>query len=343
MAIYQANYLSPENTAIDTSIANIFTARVNGTTIAKYQLQIYKMDNTNVYDSGETILSPVYYDKDTLYHSVPAISQNGQELKWTLTTWETTGSATSATTREVPFFAYSTPTATFQTIPSPITAKSYEFIVDYTQAESIPLEKWKMIWYDSDSNIIEETDWSFSGSVVHTFDGFSNNETYKIKAIINSQVGYSTDTGMYSFTVEYDNTLLNISASTELLEESGAIKVSWSEAIVIPAVYGGSSTPCIEDDFLYDDNHILQINSGDTIAWGVDIPLGFTCTFRWTPASGFDGIICNMDDSYIFGYTDERFYYTINEITNYSVPSTITGKTYLIALFPTYVYIQEIV
>lgn len=339
MAIYTPNYLSPELTTIDSATPNTFSARVNGTKISKYQLLIYKMDNTLVYDSTVITLSPVLYDKDTIYITVPILSKNGYELKWLLNTWEETTSATYTSSRETPFYSYSTPIAVFNTIPSPVTTKSYTFTIAYSQAESIPLKKWKMILKDSNGNIIEDTDYSYKASISYEFDGLANGEIYTVESEIESQVGVVTNTGGYGFTVSYSAPSSNITANATLLESSSAIDVDWANAIQV--LGNTTGTTSFVDNFVFSGNHGYEIKAPGTIYWDVNIPDEFTCTFWIALPTGFNGAFCQLDSTYELGYSGGRFYYSIDGIVEIFIPTTITGKVFLIAIRPTNIYIRE--
>jgi hypothetical protein len=298
------------------------------------------MNNVVLYNSGVTTLSPVKYDKDTLYHTVSAFNNNGYVNKWTLTTWETSTSATPTVSRETPFYAYSNPTATFDSIPDPITTKSHEFTVAYTQSQSVPLKKWKMIWRNDSGDILEETDYSFRSSIINTFDGFVDGESYTVECIIENQYGVIISTGEQSFTVEYAAPTTNIVATATLLEESSAIQIDWSSPTQVIG-YTSTTTPTFFNNFVYEDNTGLEIPPSAYIYWDVDIPRDFTCTFLIQFPSGFSGVFCQLDSRFEIGYDGTRFYYKIDSITEYFLPTSIEDRYFLIAIRPTDIYIRE--
>jgi hypothetical protein len=348
MAFYRPSFLSPESIAISGSQNNDFSCQVNvsGETVTNYRLKILTMANVSVYDTNTVSATPVKYDKERLYHTVPSGTlTNGTQYKWTITT--NPSAATPVYSKETPFWAYSTPTVVFSSTPATITAKSYNFVCTYTQAQSVPFTKWKMVWYDVSNNIIEDSGWNFSGYISYTFDGFIDGDSYKVKCFVENQVGTVIDTGFYQFIVDYAAPNLNIIPDVISMPEIGAVDVRWGRAVQITGVIG-AGTPTYISNFMVTGNYALSLNPSSNVYFdNLAMPSDFMIKFVWQPAATpTTGPIISLDDTkYILSYnnTTKRF-----SLSGTSFPSTLyssvvilNSNPYLIALFSTKAYIIQ--
>jgi len=296
LAFYRPSFLSPESIAISGSQNNDFSCQVNvsGETVVDYRLKILTMANVSVYDTGTATASPVAYDKERLYHTVPSGTlTNGTQYKWLITTNPTASTPTYS--KETPFWSYSTPVVTFNATPTTISAKSYNFVCTYTQAENSAFKKWKMIWYDVSNTIIEDSGWSYSGYISYTFDGFLDGNSYKVKCFVETQLGTLVDTGYYQFAVDYAAPNLQIIPDATLKPEIGAVEVFWGRAVQITGAYTGA-TPTYVTDFMVTGNNALGLNSSsDTVYFdNLSIPSGSTIKFVWKQFLVIDDITKNF-------------------------------------------------
>ena len=258
MAIYRPSFLSPASTTVDMTEVNTFTAQVNGTKATAFQIYIYQLNNTLIHDSGKINLLPYLYDKDILSYNVPTIAGiNGQQLKWTLTTYEGVNSVTS---RETPFFAYTTPTVTMS-VPATITENQYTFDITYTQVEDIYIQKWKLLLYDVNSVLLNDTDWNYGGELTYTFSVFTNGGSYKIKAVVVNQKELETESVTYSFSVAYSAPNTTVIPTATLLCDESAIQLDWYEPIETIGVVTGQSS--YVDNFMITGNHGLALGAFD--------------------------------------------------------------------------------
>jgi len=307
-----------------------FTCQVNGTSITDYQIIIYKVsDNSTLYDSTKITLSPSLYDKDTLTHTITGgtVTYRGA-VKWTITTYS---SALYATTTETLFYNQTIPTLTFSP-PATITSKFYDFTATYAQTESIALKRFKFIWATSAGVEIEDSGWFYSSNIHYQFDGFTNGVSYKVKCIIENQLGVEIDSGYKSFTTTYSTQpSLILVPTVTLLASSSAIKVDWSGAFQALGVVTGTSS--YVDDFLITGNHGLQLDDSSLIDFTVAIPIDFTAMVVYQPDATFtSGIMVRLGSDYDIGYTDGRFYFNNNGTIVYGIPRTLPTTPFLIGI-----------
>ena len=340
--------MSPESIAISGSQNNDFSCQVNvsGETVTNYRLRIFTMANVSTYDTGTATPTTNLYDKDRLYHTVPSGTlTNGNQYKWIMTT--NPSSATPVYSKETPFWAYSYPAVVFNSTPTTITAKSYNFTCTYTQAQSVPFAKWKMVWYDVANTIIEDSGWSYSGNIGYTFDGFLDTENYKVKCFVESQLGTLIDTGYYQFDVDYAAPNLNIVPDAILIPEVGAVDVRWGRAVQITGSYTGA-TPTYISNFMVSGNYALSLARAiDTVYFdNLAIPTGSTIKFVWQQNTFATGPIVSLDNgalvlsydttSKIFSLSGTSFPSTLN-----SLAVTLNTDPYLIVIQTTKAYIIQ--
>jgi len=357
MAYYRPSYLYPDGNAINPSTANTFTCQINasGDTVSSAQLKIMKLDNTLIYTSS-TPVSPVLSDKETLSIVIPASTMTaGTQYKWTVSPNYT--SATPVISKETQFFAYSNPTLVFSSTPTTVTTKSREFQLIYTQAQSVAPKKWKMIWYDSLGEVLEDSGWIASGNLKYTFDGFISGNTYSVKGFLENQVGFLVETASYIFTVSYSQPTLNVRSSITVNNDTSVITSRWINAVQLEGVVTGGYN--YVNNFLATDYIALHLNSGSDILFDVDIPLNFSATFLIQVALGFTGDFCKLGDNYYIGYDGTRFYTNINGYITYSIPYELTmtllddatpleddtllgrNRIFFICILPTSILIRE--
>jgi hypothetical protein len=261
------------------------------------------------------------------------------QYKWTITPDST--ASTPVWSKETAFWAYATPTLVFSATPTTISAKSYEFELLYTGTS--PLKRWKMVWYDSLNEVVEDSGWTSSGNLTHTFDGFADGETASVKGFLENQIGQEVVTSLLTFSISYSKPSVNINGILTSDNNTSVLTSTWGNAVRIQGNH--SSTPVYETAFLFDGNDALALGSGDSIYYELDILENYSTTFLCKPASGFTGVLCKMENSvestyYEVGYDGARFYYDINGYVGYSPLFTIGTSIFLICIHPTSIYVK---
>jgi len=334
LAIYQSSYLSPNNTSVTASSPITFTAKIQGTIATHYQLIIYNMANTIIFNSTKLSLSPNLYQNDIFSYILNSGLTNGIQYKWTLTIWS---NALSATTRETPFYAYAIPTLTM-TVPSTITSKKFLFPATYAQAQSIPINRWYMVFLDSLNNIILQTPYSYSGNISYQYDGFISGNQYKCYTVVENQMNLIIHSLTYTFTCSYSAPSLNFIPTATLLSELSAVKLNWSSPIQINGTITGTSS-YIPNLFTSGNTGLKIANSSSYVEFDVGIPLNFTTLIDYIPDNSFIGgkMIEFMDDDgipYEMGYDSDLgcFYYKNGLITINGNPKSLPSGVFLIAI-----------
>ena len=182
-------------------------------------------------------------------------------------------SKTSATSRQTPFYCYATSTVSM-TVPAEITSKKHTFTSVYTQAESISLNYWNMIFLNSNNEVILTTSNSYSANISYEFDGFISNSTYKVYTTVTNQQNITAQSPIYTFTVIYASPSLTVIPTAILLPELSAVKVLWSPAVQIEGTVTGTSE--------YVSNLFTPNNTGlklDTTTWDSEDTVDDTITF----------------------------------------------------------------
>lgn len=292
--IYRSIYCLPDSYAIDMSLDQIFSCRVQGSSIDAYRLIIKDLSNVTKYDSTKITLSTVLYNDETLNITVPANSVTTRsQLKFTIQTFS---GVNSATTREISFYNYSTPTAALS-IVSPVISKQIELTTIYTQTQSIPVESYQYFLYDSTgSTLLQQSDLFYTEKLKYIFDGLLDATSYQAQCIITNKYSQIVDTGKISFNVDYTQPNINITPTTNINEELSAVEIGIGQAIQNI----GESTGTIN----YIDNYLVVGNTGielvddiSTIFWNVNITADFTDTFTWQTTGFTDGKIIKYEDS----------------------------------------------
>lgn len=326
---------SPRNEVRDMSINQTFSGIVDGVRYTDYQLFIYKIsDNSLVYNSTKLALTPNLPDGALWEHIVPSGSVTNsatESYKWRLQTWN---GAENVTTREFPFTARTTPILTF-TPPSTITTQSYEFTATLTQAEGDIPNNYTFELYDNTQTLVESSGLITNFNILYSFSGFSNGDELGVRILGTTTGGQLFDSGLITFDVVYSEPDINLKPDATVDNTRGTITVTRGEAIQI--IGTSSGTISYLDDFLYAGNTALSLaDSSSSASFNVDIPIDFTLSFKWQPDSNsFEGKIIQLDDgAYEVGYELGAFYYTINGVTQYSLPVDLYGSVFYIVLQP---------
>lgn len=339
--IYRSTNLYPQNIYIDGTVNNNFYGTVNGAKVTDYQLRIYNLSNSLIYDSTKITLSSPLPNGSVLTHTVPMGSiTNGSQYKWTLQTWN---ALDSAITREILFSAYTAPVITFNP-PVTITAQDYEFTATYTQSEGVGLSYYKFILYDENGEIIEETQNIYDFDIKHTFEGLVNGTEYGIRLTGQFQLnGMSFDTGISQFMAVYTEPDFSMTPSTEFDSNTSFVDIQWGQVVQIIGDYPVGSETYV-NNFIRTGNTGLGMDSGEYVNFDVDIPIDFTLKFIWQPDSNsFTGKIIELDDGvYEVGYDGSKFTYTINGVSQSTLPIDIFGSVFYLVLLPTKIRVKRL-
>lgn len=262
MSIYQPNFLTPQNISVDAKSPIIFSATIQGDVCTNYQLRIYKLDNTLIYDSTKIELAIPLYQNDIFNFTVSANQlQNGIQYKWTLEAFQ---NSISAISRETPFYCYEIPIVSM-VIPSIINSKTYEFQATYTQTQYMSIKRWYMVFKDSSNNILLQTPYSYSSNIRYIFDGFANGAVINVQTIVESQVGVITSSSIYTFSISYSQPSMNITPTVTLLSELSAVEINWNKPIQITGSVVGVNE--YVPNLLIPDNKGLHLDIGSYPSW----------------------------------------------------------------------------
>ena len=340
--IYQSVYLTPDSIAIDMTKDQVFSCQVQGSSVDSYQLIIKDLANTVLYDSTKISLSSVLYDKDTLNITVLAntITTTGQ-LKYTITTFSGTN---SATTREVSFYNYATPTATLS-ITSPVANKQINLTTTYSQTQSVPVQSYQYFLYDSTgTTILQQSDIIYNAKLQYSFDGLLNSTTYQAQCIITNAYSQIADTGKISFNVSYSQPNINLVPLTTINSDLSAVTINIGQAI--QNIGSSTGTLTYIDDFLTLGNTGLQLlDNTSTAYWSVNIPTVFTGTFYFYPNGFTSGKITRLEDNsgnyFEIGYNGSSFYVNINGYIVNGKTLALNSNPYVLGIKNSELIIQQ--
>lgn len=143
-----------------------------------------------------------------LEHSIPANTlKNGGYYNAVIYTIDSGGNESVASTA-VPFYCYSQPVLTIDNIPTTETIENgtYAFTGSYLQQENEPLNSYQYILYDSNRNVLTQSDliyYEANNSLSYTFVGMSNDTSYYVELIGQTINGTKITSGLRYFTVRY--------------------------------------------------------------------------------------------------------------------------------------------
>lgn len=344
--LYKPTYLYPDGIALDMTLPQTFTSLVNlgSGYIDSYKIVIYDADSNSVlYDTSYMPIGHAVYNGETLGVVIPANSvANGLRLKWTFSHQDNFNN--NITSYETACFSATDPVFTI-TVPSSVTEQSFAFDGDYYQAENVALKWWYYVLYDSSNEIVLQTDLSYSGNIIYTYDGFVDGQTYKIKGFGETQQRKSIETPLYSFTVDYVQPSVLTKPTLTLNCQSTAVDVNLGNLYQLNGVTTGTTSYV---NFLNSGNYGLQMNSGATLTYsGITIPNTFTYhnVFKFA-STGARSIVelsnTLTSESILIGFDGTTMYKRVNAGYTYGANRTVsTSNYYLIFVEFNSVYIFE--
>lgn len=102
------------------------------------------------------------------------------------------------------FLCFTTPTFKFANIPVSVPSSSYQFVLNYSQAEQEKLDSWKISIYDNNNHELSTTNLMYETSdLSHMFYGFTSGLRYKVRGYGQTVNGMKVDTGYVVFSVDY--------------------------------------------------------------------------------------------------------------------------------------------
>ena len=186
-----------------------------------YQISFYlnNSDSTLIVSTGKVTLNTpfwgVNYKGETQFYSVTLASSffstasmtNGNEYKFTITQWYGSGASDYITQQTASLMACrSTPTLSINTIPSPLTSRSYSITAVYSQAQNDAVQyvRWQIATADAqDEPFLDTGRIRGTGQLQVDYDGFFTDTTYSVKCIVETVMGVTVTTGWVDFSVSY--------------------------------------------------------------------------------------------------------------------------------------------
>lgn len=312
--------------------------------------------NTTYWDviSASTISAYTKYyvrakDKDNLYifENIEAARNNTGKIDFTGAGTGTITICNIATSDEIPFSAYSVPTASLTV--GTLTTQSHEFVPTYTHTQGILVNKFQAFLYNEDGDVLDSSDEIYSSNVRYTFDGFLSGNTYGVKFVITNNAGQECNTGIVSFSVSYSSPSLIITADAENICKDSCIKISWGNLVQIIGEVTGDSTYI--ENYLTLGDYGLSLDISAILEYaGVGMEVGGTLPiFIWQPiTTSFTGIIAEFTNTdtmeYVKIYYDgSKFYQDRNGVIMNNLPFALTTDTaYLIAVIGNDLYTKSI-
>lgn len=231
-----------------------------------------------------------------LEHVIPANTlQNGGYYNAVVYTVSSGGEESVASTA-VPFYCYSRPTLTINNIPATETIENgtYTFTASYSQAENELLDSYQFTLYDSNRNILSQSNliyYQTDSSLSYTFVGMSNDTAYYIGITGETVNGTQITSGLVYFTVRYSQPASF--AICDLVNdcENGYIQIS-SNIVAID----GKSNP--DPPIYIDDKEVDLREPGSWVEWdeGFDIQNDFTMRVWGRDFNEYENIITLMND-----------------------------------------------
>lgn len=186
------------NSSIDGNLENIFYFNVvGGDLVVKNRLVIQNIvDNETAYDQEQTTY--------LLQHAVPTNTlKNGSTYKARVMTYNQQGE-TSEWSEWLIFTVYSNPVVEFTNLgDGNITSQNYIFTASYSQAESLKMRNYRFLLYDSNRNLISESDLQTNKEIQYEIGSLENATNYYVEFRVTSMSNASATTGLKAIHVEY--------------------------------------------------------------------------------------------------------------------------------------------
>lgn len=320
--IYQPVNLSPKNIGIDATKPYTFTWRSTGAPQTDFQIIIRKNDDDSlVYNSYKTqsTISSYSLPKNTL--------QNGINYKWQVQAWNGIDSATSDW---VYLSANTTPVLTFTSplfsTPVYLNSQDFTFKVSYAQAESVSIKKYRFVLYDTDDNIIHDSDWQYGIDLEYKITGMIRTESYKIECQAYDQNDMFATTGKKEFAI-VDYLLPEGTPELQVtdMDDIGSVEINWTTQIALAKVQDNEEnikTPKYINSIF---GKGIELDNDEEVVFTRPVTTDYNLSFPIYVTYGLDGNLVEFDNGVSFGYDAStlRFYVNNNETYKYSNPVSI--------------------
>jgi hypothetical protein len=329
MSIYVPTFLNPDGESIDLGLDQIFSCQVNGSMVNQFELIIYELTNTVLYDSGIVMMGETLGNGETLNIILPmgSVAIHG-DLKYTIMYSDGT---TAVTSRQAALSSYSNSTIELP-VPAVIGTKSYTFVSTYYQSQAIGVNNYQYFLYDyTGSNVIDSSGIISNSSLSYMFDGLISGNSYYVECIIVNDLEYSTDSGLLGFSVQYDMFGMTPAVSTTILQSQSAIEVDFGNAVQIIGNWVGGVT--FVPNYLIPNNYGLRLaDVNSSVTFKVPIPALFQYHTFWNPMGFTKGTILSFDNgAYSLSYDGTKFIMQNAGAVIEGMPITLNG-IYLIAV-----------
>jgi len=262
LAILIPSNISPNNIAIDASLANTFSWKEDGDRQYSFQIQIYN-----------NVTSALVFDttKLTSFNNFYVLASNsltnGIQYKYKVTVWNSANE--SQTSAFILVKASSTPTCAFTNLSTNILNSSYTFQGSFSQAQSVAIKSWQMILYNQYSEIIGNSGLIYSSTISYEFVGLENNNDYFIELQVYSQDNLLATTGKQPFHVQFSVPKAFLALTAETVQEKAAVALAWHVAQIIgtstsSTYIGGEKLDVTGGKIVYFDNG-FNINNDFTL------------------------------------------------------------------------------
>ena len=149
-----------------------------------------------------------------------------------------------------------------------ITLSSSDQIFYGTLTSSNPVQYYYWEVYDSDKNLIFQSNKIYSQDIQFKYSNFLNNNTYKIKCIVYNNIG-EIISAEKEFSISYDSTPVNIDYSYRILPKETGIYFEWDEINVLSGrLYNQNGQEIFINENNYSDYIIqeeLNISGEDSV------------------------------------------------------------------------------
>lgn len=310
---------------IDAGLSNVISWSSSGDAPTAYQVQFY--DNVLgglVFDTGEVT-------SYNLTYTLPVNSlNNNKQYKILVTSFDKYNN--SATSYGQVFNTSATPVVTMTAIANPVASPNYTFDATYTQANNSPVQSWIAYLYDSNSNIIAQSNIQNTTPIEYTFQGFQSGDSYYVEFECTGQNGLTGTSGLIGFTVQYSQPTQYATLTAINNDTTGSIDLSWNIIQII-----GSTD--IVGPINYIDNEMVDLTGGNNIWFEDSFSINSNFTLKaWlnSPVHNKNLLTLNGQNGqiYLIFGDDLRFHLYKNptgstKIDHYMTP--VIGNTYFVS------------
>ena len=209
---------------IDATEENEISWSISGDIQVAYEIEILlNSNNTSIYTTGKTTSRSVR-------HTLPPNTlTNGLEYKISVTAYNQNDESASSD-----FVIFQTSSRPVITLPSPIQVESfnYNFIANYSQAESVPLRNWSAFLYDENEQLIDSIRIQTSNTIEWLVGNLQSGNHYYIEFQVISTKGLVGTTGKVLVTVSYYRPQITVNLNAKNTPNAG-VELSWYVAQII--------------------------------------------------------------------------------------------------------------